>query len=233
MAAFGEQDYGTPLGALNPFEFFGYNGNRYYDYSGFSSRGIICSGGGFGGGGGGSGTSGFSGFSGFSGIAPGFSCYWSGLMGFSGEVGWTGHSAFCVPQGIAFLPWMPALTYPLNFDILQGVVWITWKEPHPADPCGDGVVYELQFTRTLSRNSGWKTLSYNIPSGTSEFAFDVSEIPYTDDGGIRIRAKNTRNLCSAWSVSNGSFTIADHPPNPVMLLSPGNEEAYDATIPVI
>lgn len=198
MSAFGEQNYGTPPGAIRPGVFFDQNGVAFYDFSGFSSR---------------SGAIGFSGF--------------SGMSGFSG------FSAFCGPYGLEFIPFKPTLTFPLNFAILQGVIDITWKDAVPADVCGDGVAYELQFTRTFSRDSGWKTLASDIPPTVTAIPFDVSDIPFTEDGGLRIRARDSKGLFSDWSTSNEAFTIANHAPNPVVLLSPVRKDTVDYCLPVI
>lgn len=195
MAAFGEQNYGTPFGALSASEFFNAQGSGFYDYSGFSSR---------------AGASGISGFSGFSGF-----------------------SSFCSPNGMEFLPYKPTLTFPLNFALLSGIVEITWKEASPTDPCGDQVFYELQFTRTLSLDSGWKTLSIDIPAGTNSFSLDVDGIPFTEDGGLRIRARDSRNLFSDWSYSNQPFTISNHAPAGNDIIAPIANDTFDYCMPVI
>lgn len=157
----------------------------------------------------------------------------SGLLGWSGLVGFSGYSAFCGPEGIEFIPFKPTLTFPLNFEVLQGTVNVTWRPSIPADPCDTNVVYELQFTRTFSRNSGWKTLAADIPAGVTSFQFDVSEIPYTDDGGLRLRAKDSRGIFSDFSHSNESFIIANHAPNPVKIMSPFGNESFDHCISVV
>lgn len=195
MAAFGEQNYATPLGAISASEFFNSQGSGFYDYSGFSSR--------------------------------------SGVLGFSGNAGISGFSAFCGLNGIEFIPYRPTLTFPLNFEILQGVVGVTWKEAAPVDPCNDQVSYELQFTRTFSLDVGWKTISADIPAGTNSFAFDVSQIPFTQDAGLRIRARDSRNLHSNWSQSSQAFTISNHAPNTVTVLSISPHEEFDYCIPVL
>lgn len=195
MAAFGEQNYGTPLGAVAPNGFFDAQGGGFYSYSGFSSR--------------------------------------SGASGFSGSPGYSGFSAMCGPNGIEFLPYRPTLTFPLNFTLLSGIVQVTWKEAIPRDPCGDNVAYELQFTRTLSLDSGWKTLAADLEAGTTSFDFDVSGIPFTEDGGLRIRAKDSRNLWSSWSRSNEPFTISNHAPNQASIVAPISNDTFDYCIPVV
>ena len=192
MAAFGENNYGSPFGAIDPTRFFNASGAGYYDYSGFSSR--------------------------------------SGASGFSGTIA---NSGFCGPNGLTFLPYSPTLTFPLNFEVLQGVVAITWKEASPPSPCNNGVVYELQFTRTFTNGSGWKTIATDMPVGTSSFQFDFSEIPYTDDAGFRIRARDSMGLFSPWSDSNQPSMVANHAPNPVTLLSPVGNDAVDSCLPVV
>lgn len=195
MSAFGNQNYGTPLGAINPPEFFDPQGSGFYDYSGFSSR--------------------------------------SGVLGFSGNVGWSGFSAFCGPDGLEFIPYRPTLTFPINFAILSGVVKVTWKEAIPQDPCGDKVFYELQFTRTLSLDSGWKTLSSDLPIGTISYDWDVTDIPYTEDGGLRIRARDNKFLYSNYSKSNQPFIVANHAPNPASIISPTANDTFDYCMPVV
>ena len=192
MAAFGQNNYGTPFGAIDPTQFFNQNGSGFYNYSGFSSR--------------------------------------SGASGFSGTLA---NSGFCGPNGLTFLPYSPTLTFPLNFEVLQGQVEITWNEASPPSPCDNGVVYELQFTRTFSSGSGWKTISTDMLVGTSSFLFDFSEIPYTDDAGFRIRARDSKGLFSAWSDSNQPSMVANHAPNPVTLLSPLGNDVVDYSLPVI
>jgi len=195
MSAFGNQNYGTPFGAINPPSFFDSQGSGFYDYSGFSSR--------------------------------------SGTSGFSGNVGWSGFSAYCGPDGLEFIPYKPTLTFPLNFAILSGVETVTWKEAIPQDICGDSVFYELQFTRTLSLDSGWKTLATDLPIGTTSYEFDVSEIPYTEDGGLRLRARDSKFLYSDYSKSNQPFLIANHSPNPPTIISPTANDSFDYCMPVV
>jgi hypothetical protein len=139
----------------------------------------------------------------------------------------------CGPSGLEFLPFSPTLTFPLNFAVLQGEATITWKPADPPDPCGDDVTYELQFTRTVSRNSGWKTISSAIPATETQLVFDVSEIPYTQDGGLRIRAKDNKSLFSEFSSSNEPFTIANHAPAPVTLFSPLANDVFDNCMAVV
>ena len=167
----------------------------------------------------------------------GYGAYsYSGFSSRSGELGvsgYVGQSSLCGPDGMEFLPYQPTLTFPLNYAILQGVVRIAWKIAVPADPCNDEATYELQFTRTFSQDIGWKTLATDLPSGTSYYDFDVSEIPYTDDGGLRIRAKDDKNLYSDYSTCNEAFTIANHAPNSVTILSPFPGEKFDSSIPLV
>lgn len=190
MANFGENNFGTPLGALTPSDFFDSQGKGKYEYSGFSSR-------------------------------DGRTAY-----------GPSGFSNFCGPTGVAFLPWKPVLTFPINFAILSGIVYIDWQASIPLDLCDEPATFEIQFTRTLSRNTGWRTLASGIPSSTRTFAFDVSQVPFTIDGGIRIRSRNDRGLVSAYSQSSTAFTVANHAPNPVALTSPSAGDVVDATIAV-
>jgi hypothetical protein len=149
---------------------------------------------------------------------------------FSGNSG--GFSSFCDAGGVAFLPWKPILTFPINYAVLKGIVEVDWQAPTPLDPCGDPSVFELQFTRTLSKDSGWRTVGPDIPEDRRTFLFDVSAIPYTTDGGLRIRAKNSKNLCSDYSQSFQAFTIANHAPNPVTLISPAPGDIVDSTISI-
>jgi hypothetical protein len=195
MAAFGENNYTTPFGALTPSEFFNNEGVGYYDYSGFSSR--------------------------------------TGYFGFSGTQGYTGFSAFCQSEGIEFLPWRPTLVSPRNYGVLENVVDIIWERPDPPDVCEDDVTYEVQFSRMFSTNSGWRTIETNIPSTTNSIKFDLSDVPFTEDGGIRVRAKDSKGLCSAWSSNVEPFTIKNHPPNPVSLVSPISKQSFDNYILVI
>lgn len=169
--------------------------------------------------------SGFYDYSGFSSRA--------GLFGFSGTVGVSGYSGFCGYDGIEFLPFRPTLTYPLNFEMLNGPITITWKEAAPPDPCDPNVAYELQFTRSLSLDSGWKTVAADIPAGTSSYDFDLTNISYTDDGGFRIRARDSRFLFSDWSRSNEAFTVANHAPNSVAILGPTAHDVFDYCVGVV
>lgn len=177
MGAFGDKNYGTKFGALDPNTYLDTTSPELYNYSGFSS-----------------------------------------------------FSSYCGPYGLEFIPFRPTLTFPLNFDIFSGVIPITWKEAVPADVCGDGVVYELQFTRSFSRDAGWKTLASDMPARTTSLNFDVSEIPFTEDAGLRIRARDSKGLYSDWSHSNEAFTIANHPPNQVVILSPFPNDQFDYCI---
>jgi hypothetical protein len=154
----------------------------------------------------------------------------SGLSGFSG---FSGFSAFCGPDGLTFLPWQPTLTFPLNYQFLTGIVNITWQSPEIPEPCGSRTTFEVQFTRTFSRGSGWKTLSLDVPSSVRSIPFDVSAVPFTEDGGIRIRAKTELGLYSQWSTTIVPFTIANHPPGKPSLVSPLGGETVDNSLPVV
>jgi len=195
MAVFGQQEYGSPLGAISPTKVFDASGAGYYDYSGFSSR---------------SGASGFSGFS----------------------------MAMVTPQchanaGIELLPWRPTLIFPLNYDVLVGEVDVIWREAIPKDSCGDDVTYEIQYTNSFSRNMGWRTMIKDIPSGNDTIPIDFSVIPYTDDGGLRIRAKDADGIYSDWSSNLRAFTVANHAPNPIELIYPVSGDIFDDTLTVI
>jgi hypothetical protein len=156
-----------------------------------------------------------------------------GYFGFSGTQGFTGFSAFCQPYGIEFLPWAPTMVFPTNYEVLENVVDVIWERPMPPDVCDDDVAYEVQFTRNFSTNSGWRTLETGIPSSTKSIKFDVSNVPFTEDGGIRIRAKDSKGLCSSWSTNSVPFTIKNHPPNQVSLLSPVAKQSFDNYVLVV
>jgi len=154
----------------------------------------------------------------------------AGATGISGNID---APPICGSEGMEFLPYMPTLTFPLNYSVLEGTVRVTWKAAVPPDPCGDTVTYDLQFTRNFSRDEGWRTLAENLPSTTLYYDFDVSNIPYTDDGALRIRAKDDKSLYSAWSTCNEAFVIANHAPNPLVVLSPFPGEEFDPSIPLV
>jgi hypothetical protein len=140
------------------------------------------------------------------------------VLGFAGSFG--DAEEFCGVDGVAFLPWKPTLTFPINYAVLVGPVKIDWQAPDLVDPCGGPASFEIQFTRTLSKNSGWRTIASELPSSQRSFLFDVSNVPYTTDGGIRIRSKNSRNLYSDFSQSVQAFTIGNHAPNALTLIAP-------------
>ena len=121
----------------------------------------------------------------------------------------------------------------MHFAILQGESEVTWQEAAPADPCSDDVTYDVQFTRTLSLDSGWKTIAESVPEGTNTTPFDVSFVPFTEDGGMRVRAKDAKGLFSDWSTSIDPFTIANHPPAPVTMLSPIGGETFDNSLGIV
>lgn len=161
-----------------------------------------------------------------------------GFFGFSGMSGlagntFTGFSAFCGDNGIEFLPWRPTLVFPRTYALLEGVTPIFWEPARPTDSCGDSVTYTVQFTRSFSQNTGWRTIRDDIPEGTNQLEFDVSGIPFTEDGGIRVRAKDVHNLYSEWSTNVEPFTIKNHAPNPVTLLFPVGRETFDNSLLVI
>lgn len=195
MGVFGQQELGSPLGAIAPTKVFDASGFGYYDYSGFSSR------------------SGASGFSGFSMAASTPQCHQG--------------------PGIELLPWRPTLIFPLNYEVVVGVVDVIWREAIPQDSCGDDVTYEIQYTNAFSRNTGWRTMIKEIPSGTSSVPMDFSKIPYTDDAGLRIRARDTDGIYSDWSSNLRSFIVANHAPNPVELIFPVEGDVFDETLTVI
>lgn len=150
-----------------------------------------------------------------------------GFFGFSGMSGASGFSAFCGDDGIEFLPWRPTLVFPRTYAILEGVVSIAWEPALPVDVCGDDVTFTIQFTRNFSQNTGWRTIADNLSPDTTSFDFDVSEVPFTEDGGFRIRARDSKNLYSSWSSNVEAFTIKNHPPSPVRLLAPLGKETFD------
>lgn len=156
-----------------------------------------------------------------------------GFFGFSGYSNISGYSSFCGDAGIEFIPWRPTLVYPRTYSVLQGVVPIFWEPARPPDVCGDDVTYTIQFTRTFSQNTGWRTIAENITSSTNSFDFDVSEIPFTEDGGIRIRARDSNNLVSQWSTNIEAFTLKNHAPSAVTLLAPLGRETFDNYILII
>lgn len=156
-----------------------------------------------------------------------------GFFGFSGTPGFTGFSAFCDEQGIEFLPWRPVITFPRTYAVLDGVVPISWEPARPNDVCGDEVTYTIQFTRTFSENTGWKTIGDKISADNTSFDFDVSEVPFSEDCGIRIRAQDHKNLYSDWSANIEALTVKNHAPNPVVLLAPLGRESFDNSIIVI
>lgn len=188
MAAFGEHNYGSPLGAFEPTQIFGRDGRALYSYSGFSSR---------------------------AGVTELRADSFSDISGFSG------FSAICGPQGLEFLPWKPILTFPLNFEILEGDnVIITWRESIPTDACYEPVTYEIQFTRTMSKDIGWRTIARKLAQGTISYAFDLRTVPYTTDAGFRIRAKDRKGLFSKWNYNPVPVTVANHPPNSPSIVYP-------------
>jgi hypothetical protein len=195
MAVFGQQEYGSPLGAIAPSKVFNASGYGHYDYSGFSSR------------------SGASGFSGFSMAASTPQCH--------------------LGPGIELLPWKPTLIFPLNYDVLVGEIQMLWREAIPMDSCGDDVTYEIQYTNTFSRNNGWRTVIKDIPSGNEVIPLDFSNVPYTDDGGLRIRARDVNGIYSDWSSNLKPFTVANHVPNAVELIYPVSGDIFDETLTVI
>jgi len=167
---------------------------------------------------------GFYSYSGFSNRA--------GASGFSG-MGWSGFSGYCGEDGLAFLPFKPILTYPLNYDTVSGKVLITWSEAEPRDPCQKPVSYEIQFTRDFSRNAGWQTIFRNLPEGTSYVEYDFSNMPACKDAGLRIRAVNDRMLTSDWSSNVIAFAVGDHSPNPVTIVYPTGRETVDDIINIL
>lgn len=154
-----------------------------------------------------------------------------GFLGFSGS--YEGFSGFCNADGLEFLPWRPTLVFPRNYAVLENEVTIIWEQPTPPDVCGDGVTYEVQFTRSFSSGTGWRTLAVNIPSSQTSFTFDVSEVPFTEDGGIRVRARDSRNLCSSWSSNVIPFQVKNHAPAQVVLLAPVGKQTFDNYILVM
>lgn len=208
MAAFGEKNFASPLGAVSPRDVFDANGWGYYNYSGYSGR---------------SGAIGFE-LDGFSGISA-----FSGFSGFSEASGFS-----CNAQNPTFVPFRPTLTFPTSSVSLSGTVTVIWRESLPRDPyCWGPVTYEIQFTSSFSEGRGWRTLASGLEQGTTSYDVDVSTIPATNDGGIRIRARDQRNLFSEWSSNKTPFVVANHPPNPVKILSPLSGETFDNTLTLV
>lgn len=149
--------------------------------------------------------------------------------GFRSRAGVTGlttgaYSGLCGTSGLAFLPFDPSLTFPLNYAVLQGLTAITWAEAAPPSPCEE-VRYEVQFTRTLSRGTGWRTIASSVKGNRLDM--DVSDIAYTEDGGFRVRARSTNGLFSRYSTTVEPFTIANHAPEQVRMVNPTTGENID------
>lgn len=193
MGAFGQNDFGSPLGAINPGEVFDNQGIGWYGYSGWSSR---------------DGNLGLSGFSMFSFVED--KC-----------------------KKIELIPWSPTLIFPLNYETLNGKTEIIWREAVPQDSCNDYVTYEIQYTSSFSRGYGWRTIANDIPKGITKFIIDFDLIPFTDDGGIRIRARDAHGVYSIWSSSIRPFSVLNHPPNPVFLIYPSRMEIFDDILSII
>lgn len=155
-----------------------------------------------------------------------------GFFGFSGQ-DFEGFSSFCGQDGMEFSPWRPTLVSPRNYSVLEGVITIVWEPGSPPDVCGDTVTFDVQFTSSFSTDSGWRTIGTNIPSTQTSLSFDVSGVPFTEDGGIRVRAKDNRNLFSRWSSNVKAFTIKNHAPTSVSLLSPVSKQKFDNFVLVI
>lgn len=178
MAIFGNQNYGTPFGAIDPSKFFGTDGSGTYSYKGFTNR--------------------------------------------DGDIE---NDILCGENGLAFLPYKPTLTFPIGYSVLQGVNRITWNAPAPGEPCETEVTYEVQFTRSFSRDSGWRTINSRIKEKYVDF--DVSNIAYSEDCGLRIRARSSTGLFSLYSKSLEAFTVGNHAPNEVTIISPKNGQLVD------
>lgn len=195
MGAFGQNEFGSPLGAIDPEKIFNFSGLGFYSYSGFSSR---------------DGALGISGFSMAAAVAA------------------------CQSPGIELVPWGPTLIFPMNYDVVSGRTAIVWREAIPPDACGDEVAYELQITSSFSRDEGWRTIASDLEFGTTSFTVDFGNIPFTEDAGIRVRAKDTKGIYSTWSQSLNPFTIANHPPNPVRIVHPRDTaEVFDDSLVVM
>jgi hypothetical protein len=121
----------------------------------------------------------------------------------------------------------------LNYEVVVGKVDIIWREAIPQDSCGDDVTYEIQYTNAFSRNTGWRTVIKGIPSGNNAIPMDFTNVPYTDDAGLRIRARDTDGIYSDWSSNLRSFIVANHAPNSVELIYPVSNDVFDNTLTVI
>ena len=164
---------------------------------------------------------------------------YSGFSSRSGASGFSGFSMAVVTDachegpGIELIPWKPTLIFPLNYEVVVGTIDILWREAIPHDSCGDDVTYEIQYTNQFTRGTGWRTVIKDIPSGNSGMTMDFSQVPATDDAGIRIRAKDQNGIHSEWSSSIKPFVVANHPPNPVQLVYPVSDTLFDETMAVI
>jgi hypothetical protein len=134
---------------------------------------------------------------------------------------------------IELIPWSPTLIFPLNYETLNGKTEIIWREAVPQDSCNDYVTYEIQYTSSFSRGYGWRTIANDIPKGITKFIIDFDLIPFTDDGGIRIRARDVHGVYSIWSSSIRPFSVLNHPPNPVFLIYPSRMEIFDDIMSII
>ncbi len=168
----------------------------------------------------------------------GFSSRKGDLFLHSQYANYSGFSAYCGEHGLPFRPFKPTLIFPLNYEALHGQVTISWSTIFPPHPCNYPVTFEIQFTRNFSKNYGWSTIADKIPAnsingGYYTYIFDVSNIPFTEDGGLRIRSKDFNYLTSDWEKTISAFTIANHPPEQVEIISPITGDLIDNQLIVI
>lgn len=185
MAIFGKNNFGSPLGAIDPQNFFTSQNGGVYSYSGFSNA--------------------------------------LGAVGFSG--------ACSDPYAPALRPPKPILTYPLNFDRIGGTAAVTWRKP-TIQAC-EPFTYEIQLTRSFSRDVGWRTIVTEVPSEQQALEYNFALIPSTPDCGLRIRSVDSKGLTSDWSSTVSAFSIADHVPYPVKILAPIGGETFDNDIVLV
>jgi len=106
-------------------------------------------------------------------------------------------------------PSEPTLLTPLEKEIFDERMLITWDAVNVSDFDGDKIFYKLEYTANASGNENWQLISDGIPFGVTQYEFETLNLSDGDDYGIRISALDEFGAQSDYS-RVGDLTIFHH-----------------------
>jgi hypothetical protein len=135
------------------------------------------------------------------------------------------------PFTIANHPPNPVLILtPTSGQFADDAVVIAWAEAQPKDWDGHPVTYNIEVTSRFSTGTSWVNIpdAIGLPSGTTNFTADISNLPPGSDYGFRVTAVDTLGLgmpsLPAGPVSIGhigQFIVDTLPPSGTLVINDG------------